>query len=75
MTVHRMRGRAAGLTDRRSERGMLDRLVGAVRAGQGRALVLRGDPGIGKTALLDYLAGPASSAGCSNTLTSLKVIG
>jgi hypothetical protein len=59
-----MRGRAAGLTDRRSERGMLDQLVGAVRAGQGRALVLRGDPGMGKTVLLDYLAGQASGAGC-----------
>jgi DNA-binding CsgD family transcriptional regulator len=54
-----MRGRAAGLTDRRSECGMLDRLVEAVRAGQGRALVLRGDPGVGKTVLLEYLAGQA----------------
>jgi AAA ATPase domain len=33
-----------------------------VRAGQGRALVVRGEPGVGKTALLDYLAGRAS--GC-----------
>ena len=57
------RGRAAGLTDRRSERGMLDRLVEAVRAGQSRALALRGDPGMGKTVLLEYLAGRASGAG------------
>ena len=58
-----MRGRATGLTDRRSERGMLDRLVEAVRAGQSRALALRGDPGMGKTVLLEYLAGRASGAG------------
>jgi len=36
--------------------------VAGVRAGQGRALVLRGEPGAGKTVLLDYLAGQAS--GC-----------
>ena len=58
-----MRGRAAGLTDRRSERGTLDQLVEAVRAGQSRALALRGDPGMGKTVLLEYLAGRASGAG------------
>jgi DNA-binding CsgD family transcriptional regulator len=53
------RGRAVGLTDRRSERAALDRLGDAIRAGQGRALVLRGEPGVGKTVLLDYLAGQA----------------
>jgi len=52
-------GRAEGLTDRRSERDALDQLVAAVRGGQSRALVVRGDPGVGKTALLDYLAGQA----------------
>ena len=55
-------GRAEGLTDRRSERDALDRLVAAVRGGQSRALVVHGDPGVGKTALLDYLARRAS--GC-----------
>jgi DNA-binding CsgD family transcriptional regulator len=53
------RGRAVGLTDRRSERGALDRLADAVRGGQSRALVVRGEPGVGKTVLLDYLAGQA----------------
>jgi len=48
-----------GLTDRRSECDALGRLVKAVRAGQSQALVLRGDPGVGKTVLLDYLAGQA----------------
>jgi hypothetical protein len=38
---------------------VLDRLVEAVRAGESRALVVRGEPGVGKTALLDYLAGNA----------------
>jgi len=56
------RGRAEGLTDRRGERAELDRLVAAVRDGKSRALVMHGDPGVGKTALLDYLARRAS--GC-----------
>jgi DNA-binding CsgD family transcriptional regulator len=51
-----------GLLGRRSESEALDRLLGAVRAGQSRALVLRGEPGAGKTALLDYLVEHAS--GC-----------
>jgi hypothetical protein len=38
---------------------VLDRLVDAVRAGESRALVVAGEPGVGKTALLDYVAGQA----------------
>ena len=53
-------GRVTGLTGRRSECGVLDRLVDAVRAGESRALVLAGEPGVGKTALLDYVAGRAA---------------
>jgi DNA-binding CsgD family transcriptional regulator len=61
MTAHSgIGGPAAGLTGRRSERDVLDRFVAGVRAGEGRALVVRGEPGMGKTALLDYLAGRAS---------------
>jgi hypothetical protein len=56
--------RTAGLTDRHSERGRLNRLVEAVRAGESRALVVRGEPGVGKTALLDYLVTRADAAGC-----------
>jgi DNA-binding CsgD family transcriptional regulator/tetratricopeptide (TPR) repeat protein len=52
-------GPAAGLTDRARERGVLDRFVAGVRAGEGRALVVRGEPGVGKTVLLDYVAGRA----------------
>ena len=51
-----------GLTDRHAECDVLSRLVAAVRAGESRALVVHGEPGVGKTALLEYLAGQAS--GC-----------
>jgi DNA-binding CsgD family transcriptional regulator len=51
-----------GLTDRHAECAVLGRLVAAVRAGESRALVVYGEPGVGKTALLEYLAGQAS--GC-----------
>jgi DNA-binding CsgD family transcriptional regulator/tetratricopeptide (TPR) repeat protein len=46
------------------ERGALDRLVGAVRVSQSQVLVVRGDPGVGKTVLLDYLAERAEDSGC-----------
>src|SRR5260370_7614667 len=54
-----LRGRAPVLRGRGSECGALDRLIEAVRAGASRVLVVRGEPGVGKTALLDYLAGHA----------------
>ena len=47
---------------RRSECTVLDGLIDAVRAGESRVLVVHGEPGVGKTVLLDYLAGRA--AGC-----------
>ena len=50
------------LTGRRSESDVLDALVEAVRAGESRVLVVRGEPGVGKSALLEYLAEHAS--GC-----------
>jgi len=40
---------------------MLDRLVEAVRDGQSRALVLCGDAGVGKTALLEHLVRRATN--------------
>src|SRR5689334_11138414 len=52
----------ARLLDRNREREMLDRLVAETRAGHSRVLVLRGEAGIGKTALLRYLSGVAE--GC-----------
>jgi hypothetical protein len=50
------------LRGRHDECAALDRLVENVRAGQSRVLVLRGEAGVGKTALLEYLQGRAS--GC-----------
>src|ERR1700738_4754210 len=50
------------LVGRRAECGALEGLVEAVRAGASRALVVCGEPGVGKTALLEYVAGHAS--GC-----------
>ena len=50
------------LLGRRSECQVLDRLLEDVRTGHAHALVLRGEPGIGKSALLQYLVGRA--AGC-----------
>jgi hypothetical protein len=42
------------LRDRQDERAALDGLLQRARAGQGGVLVVRGEAGIGKTALLDY---------------------
>ncbi len=39
---------------------MLGSFIDAVRSGESRVLVVRGEPGEGKTALLDHLAGQAS---------------
>ena len=52
----------AGLLDRARERDVLDELVAGVRAGQSRVLVLRGEAGIGKSALLEHLCNAAD--GC-----------
>src|SRR4051794_31271535 len=51
-----------GLLGRRNECTTLDRLLVVVRAGESRALVIRGDPGGGKSALLEYVAERAT--GC-----------
>src|SRR2546430_8532420 len=50
------------LVDRRSEREVLDGLLEAVRQGESRVLVVRGEPGVGKWVLLEYVVGRAS--GC-----------
>jgi DNA-binding CsgD family transcriptional regulator len=52
----------AGLLGRGRECDELDQLVAGVRSGQGLALVMRGEAGTGKTALLDHLS--ASARGC-----------
>src|SRR6266581_91570 len=50
---------ATGLLDRRGERAAVDRVLDRARAGSSAVLVVRGEPGIGKTALLGYAAGRA----------------
>src|ERR1700744_1447228 len=50
---------SAPLVGRGRECAALDRLLAEVREGASRSLVLRGDPGIGKSALLEYTAAAA----------------
>lgn len=57
------------LRGRRNESRALDRVVADAKAGQARMLVLRGEAGVGKSALAEYLAG--SATGCR----VLRVVG
>jgi DNA-binding CsgD family transcriptional regulator len=57
------------LRGRANECGLLDGLLADVRRGEGRSLVLRGEAGIGKTALLQYLIESASD------MTVLRAVG
>jgi DNA-binding CsgD family transcriptional regulator len=50
------------LLDRSTERQALDRMLEDARRGHSRVLVLRGEPGVGKSALLEYVVEQAS--GC-----------
>src|SRR6478672_10236625 len=59
---------SAGLLDRVRERSVLDQLVADVRAGQSHVLVLRGEAGVGKSALLRHL--PNAARGCRVTLAT-----
>jgi predicted ATPase len=60
MATHRPK--ASRLLGRHGEREALRRLLAAVRAGESSVLVLRGEAGCGKTALLDELVNAAT--GC-----------
>ncbi len=51
---------AGRLLGRHSECAALNELVASLRAGKSRALLLRGEAGIGKTALLEHLVASAS---------------
>ena len=48
------------LLNRETERAVLDDLLADLRSGRGRALVLRGEAGVGKSALLEYVTGAAA---------------
>src|SRR3954451_15733455 len=47
------------LLGREREREVLDRLLAAARGGHGGVLVMAGEPGVGKTALLEHAVGAA----------------
>jgi DNA-binding CsgD family transcriptional regulator len=51
------------LKGRDAERAALDQLLDAARSGESGALVVRGEPGIGKTALLEYAIASAPDFG------------
>ena len=48
------------LLDRERERAALDGLLGDLRSGRGGALMVRGEAGVGKSALLEYAVGAAA---------------
>ncbi|MFC7036507.1 AAA family ATPase, partial [Nonomuraea rubra] len=48
------------LLNRQRERAVLDDLLADLRAGRGRALMLRGEAGVGKSALLRHILGAAA---------------
>src|SRR4051794_19806996 len=58
-----------GLRGRANECALLDDLAVAIRRGQSRSLMLRGDAGIGKTSLLEHLTASASD------LTIVRALG
>src|SRR5215216_2436895 len=58
----RSRGPGGRLRGRARECALLDDLVSAIGRGESRSLVLRGEAGIGKTALLEYLIASAPDA-------------
>ncbi|MGZ6575036.1 MAG: AAA family ATPase [Solirubrobacteraceae bacterium] len=66
---HRGLARRTRLRGRADECALLDGLIEAVRRGESRSLVLRGEAGIGKTALLAYLIASASD------LTVVRAVG
>src|SRR5437016_4705921 len=56
-------GPAEVLHGRRVEREALEGLLAAVRGGQSRVLVVSGEPGVGKTALVESVVGSAAGFG------------
>jgi hypothetical protein len=58
----------AELRGRADERALLDQLAEGVREGTSGVLVVRGEAGIGKTALLEYLVGVAGDCRVTRTV-------
>ena len=57
------------LLGRADECAVLDALIDDIRRGESRSLVVRGEAGIGKTAVLEYLVASASD------LTVIRAVG
>jgi DNA-binding CsgD family transcriptional regulator len=64
-------GLRTSLRGRSSECALLDDVVSTIRRGESRSLVLRGEAGVGKTALLEYLIASASAS----DLTVVRAVG
>ncbi|MEV0717122.1 AAA family ATPase, partial [Asanoa sp. NPDC050611] len=67
---------SAELTGRRTECAVIDDLVKAVRAGSSRVLVVHGEAGVGKTALLDHVAagvGPGRVARAAGVQSEMEL--
>ena len=62
------RARGDQLVGRQREREVLDRVLEAARGGHGGVLVVYGDPGVGKTALLEYAAAAAPDFGVARAV-------
>ncbi|MDX6219048.1 MAG: hypothetical protein QOJ48_729 [Frankiales bacterium] len=74
MTVDELfpeQGSQPGLRGRMNECALLDDLVSTVRRGESRSLLLVGEAGIGKTALVRHLIATATTSG----LTVLRTVG
>jgi AAA ATPase domain len=59
-----------GLIDRTRELSVLTGLIEGAQAGNSAAMVLRGEPGIGKTALLEAVSGSADAQGMTTAVVT-----
>ena len=62
------RAPAAQLLGRQNERGVVDRVLTSARNGEGGVLAIYGEPGVGKTALLEYAVETASDFHVTRTI-------
>ena len=62
-----VRAEAGRLLGRQHERDVLERLLGTARNGHGSVLVVHGEPGVGKTALLEYADESGEDLRCLGT--------
>ena len=63
------------MIDRHAEKQALHEVLDSVRAGMSGALILRGEPGVGKSALLDYAVERAEDLQIVRTLVEAELLG